>query len=315
MAAPAPRPARVVLVVGGTSGIGLATAQRLSARGDLVVVAARDAGRVARVAADLPGRAGGLVLDLLDPASLDAAIERCVRDHGRLDAVVTTAQVMAYGTLEQVPPDVFATVVDTAVMGTVHLARAALPALRRDGGGHLVVVGSLLGEIAVPSMSAYCTGKWGQLGLVRSLQIETRRERALHVSLVLPGAVDTPIYHQAATYAGSPGSAPPPVVGPDRVARAVERVLDKPRRIVHVGPGNLPTVTGFRLMPGVFDRLAGPLVARVALRGPRTHDSVGNVDGPRPEAEGLRGGWTPTGRLRRDGGRPRWRRRRETPRT
>ena len=69
---------------------------------------------------------------------------------------------------------------------------------------------SLLAEIAVPSMGGYCAAKWGQLGLVRALQAEVRRERGVHVSVVLPGAVDTPIYRQAATYAGRLGSAPPP---------------------------------------------------------------------------------------------------------
>ncbi len=303
------RSGRVVLVVGGTSGIGLATAHRLAARGDTVVVAARAAERVARVAAELGGDASGVVLDLGDEASVQAGVERCVSEHGRLDAVVTTAQVMAYGTLEQVPTDVFATVVDTAVMGTVHLARAALPVFRRQGGGHLVVVSSLLGAIAVPSMGAYCTAKWAQLGLARTLQIEVRRERGVEVSIVLPGAVDTPIYHQAATYAGAPGSAPPPVVAPDRVAAACERVLDRPRRMVHVGPANLLTVAGYRCAPGLYDRIVGPLVDRSALRGPRVADTDGNVRAPRPDVEGLRGGWTTGGRLRRADGRARWRRR------
>lgn len=306
---PTPSGPRVVLVVGGTSGIGLATARQLVGRGDTVVVAARDAARVAAVAADLGGGATGVALDLTDAASVHDAVERCVTEHGRLDAVVTSAQTMAYGTTEQVPTEVFASVVDTAVMGTVHLARAVLPVFRRQGGGHLVVVSSLLAEISVPSMTAYCTAKWGQLGLVRGLQLETRRERGTHVSIVLPGAVDTPIYHQAATYAGSPGSAPPPVVAPDRVAAACVRTLDRPRRMTHVGPANLVTVTGFRFLPAVFDRLVGPLVSQVAIRGPEVADHPGNVVEPQPDAEGLRGGWTPVGRLRDRQGRARWRRR------
>ncbi len=306
---PPPSGPRVVLVVGGTSGIGLAAAGQLVERGDTVVVGARDAGRVATVSADLGGGTTGVALDLTDAASVGAAVEHCVREHGRLDAVVTSAQTMAYGTVEQVPAEIFASVVDTAVIGTVHLAQAVLPVFRRQGGGRLVVVSSLLAEISVPSMTAYCTAKWGQLGLVRGLQLETRRERGIDVSIVLPGAVDTPIYHQAATYAGSPGSAPPPVVAPERVAAACLRALDRPRRMTHVGPVNLLTVTGFRLLPAVYDRLVNPLVDRVAVRGPRVADHAGNVRVPRPEAEGLRGGWTPVGRLRDRAGRARWRRR------
>ena len=112
---PTPSGPRVVLVVGGTSGIGLATARQLVERGDTVVVGARDAGRVAAVAAELGAGVTGVALDLTDAASVSAAVERCVADHGRLDGVVTSAQTMAYGTVEQVPADVFAAVVDTAV--------------------------------------------------------------------------------------------------------------------------------------------------------------------------------------------------------
>ena len=192
--------------------------------------------------------------------------------------------------------------------GTAHLAQAALPRFRAQGAGTLVVVNSLLAEIAVPSMGAYCAAKAGQLALVRSLQLEVRRS-GVHVSLVLPGAVDTPIYHQAATYAGSRGSAPPPVVSPESVAEAIVRCLDHPRRLVHVGPVNRLAVTGYRFAPFVYDRLAPWLVQKVVLRGPAVAAYDGNVFSPTPSGESLRGGWTALGRLRSASSRrARWRR-------
>ncbi|ANH37884.1 Sepiapterin reductase [Nocardioides dokdonensis FR1436] len=291
---------RVVMVVGGTSGIGLATAEQLVQAGDHVVVVARDEQRVRDVAAALAGRAGpasasGVVADVTDEASVRAAVTTCLAEQGRLDAVVLTAQVMAYGTVEEVPADVFGHVIDTGLRGTVHVAQAVLPHFREHGGA-LVVVSSLLAQIAVPSMSSYCTAKWGQLGLVRSLQNELRGVPGVSVSLVLPGAVDTPVYEQSASYAGRAGHAPPPVVGPDRVARACVRAIDHPRRQVHVGPGNRLTLLGFRVLPGVYDRLAPVLVDRVALRGPRVEPHPGNVWRARPEKEAVRGGWSFLGR-------------------
>ncbi|MBS2938375.1 SDR family NAD(P)-dependent oxidoreductase [Nocardioides sp. J2M5] len=287
--------ARAVLVVGGTSGIGLATARRLAAEGARVAVAARAADRVDAVARELVDLgatdAVGLVTDLAEPGSAAGAVDATLARFGRVDVVITSAQVMAYGTVEQVDAEAFDRVTRVAVQGTFELARAALPALRRSGGGSLVVVSSLLAEIAVPSMSTYCTAKWGQLGLVRSLQAETRRERDLHVTLVLPGAIDTPIYEQGGTWAGRRGHAPPPVVAPDAVARACVRALDRPRRMVHVGPANRLAVAGFRLLPGVYDVLAPVLVDRVVLRGPRVPDDPGNVLAPRADREGERGGW------------------------
>ena len=75
-----------------------------------------------------------------------AAVDAAVELFGRLDAVVHAAQVMAYGRIEEVPREVFETVVDTAVHGTADVARVVLPVFRRQGGGHLVVVNSLLGR-------------------------------------------------------------------------------------------------------------------------------------------------------------------------
>ena len=298
------------MVVGASSGIGLAVAQQLSAAGDRVFLVARDAGRLAAVAAELPGGAAHAAADIADEAQVDAAVAACVAAYGRVDAVVTSAQPMAYGTVEQVPPHVLSVMTDVAVTGTSHLYRAALPHFRSQGSGTLVVVNSLLAEIAVPSMGAYCAAKWGQLGLVRSLQIEVRSDPAVSVSLVMPGAIDTPIYHQAATYAGSRGSAPPPVISPQAVAEACVRCLDRPRRIVHVGPVNRLSVIGFRLAPAIYDRLAPLLVRRIVLRGPSAPATDGNVFGATPAGEGLRGGWTLTGRLREPGRRrARWRRR------
>ncbi len=301
----------VVLVIGGSSGIGLAVARLLATdpqRDVRTVLASRDRVALARAARTVPGDPLLVPLDLTDAQSVEQAVQVVLDTHGRLDAVVTTAQVMAYGTVEQVAPEVFDHVVDTAVRGTAHLARAVLPVFRRQGGGTLVVVSSLLARIAVPSLSAYNTAKWGQLGLVRALQMELRDEPDLHVCLVSPGAVDTPIYEQAATYAGSSGSAPPPVVAPERVARAVVSCLDRPRRHVDVGPVNALAVLGFRLLPALYDRLAGPLVRRVVLRGPARRPDSGNVLRPRPHAEGRSGGWTVAGRLRGPDGSPRWRR-------
>lgn len=300
---------RVVMVVGASSGIGLAVAQQLDASGARLALLARDRGALERVAAELSGEALILPTDIADRAAVAEAVAACVRAHGRIDAVISTAQVMAYGRIEEVPEEVFSRIVDVALHGTVNLVHALFPQFREQGHGTLVVVNSLLGSIAVPYMGAYSTAKWGQLGLVRTLQLEVREDPGVDVCLVSPGAVDTPIYAQAATYAGSRGSAPPPVVSPEAVARAAVRCLDRPRRHVQVGPANHVAMLGFRFMPAVYDVLVGPLVRNIVLRGPSAGPDDGNVMNPVPAGESLRGGWTPAGRLRAAGRGARWRRR------
>ena len=216
---------------------------------------------------------------------------------GGLHAVVHTAQTMAYGRIEDVRAEVFDAVVSTAMSGTANLARAVLPRFRARRRGTFVIVNSLLGEIATPRMGAYDSAKWGQLGLARVLQLETRDCRGIAVCIVSPGAIDTPIYDQAANYTGRRVHAPPPVIAPEHVAVRILEVLDRPRRHTEVGPTNLITRWGFRLLPAVYDSLVGPLVSWAVFRG-TADDGPGNVLHPRPEHERQRGRWTVFGRRR-----------------
>jgi short-subunit dehydrogenase len=138
-------------------------------------------------------------------------------------------------------------------------------------------------------MSPYVVAKWGVRSLARELQLENRDRPGVHVTLVTPGGVDTPIYRQAANYSGRAGQAPPPVYSPERVARALVRALDRPPRRLDVGVANPVMALGFALTPWLFDVLVGPLFAVLARGRERVAATPGNVLGPVPEREGLRG--------------------------
>jgi NAD(P)-dependent dehydrogenase (short-subunit alcohol dehydrogenase family) len=213
--------------------------------------------------------------DVNDDAAIAAVVGATVERFGRIDAVVHAAQTMAYGRIEDVPRDVYEAVTDTAVHGTANVARSVLPVFRTQGGGHLAVVNSLLGSITAPLMGSYVTAKWGQLGLIRVLQQETRDEPGISISAIAPGGVDTPIYFQGASWVGSTGRPPPPVYSPQRVARIVMGTLDRPRRMVQAGFLNPLVMAGFRILPGVYDRLVGPLFKQLAL----ANDDVGPTEG------------------------------------
>ena len=103
--------------------------------------------------------------------------------------------------------------------------------------------------------------------------------------------MNTPIYYQGATWAGSTGRPPPPVYSAERVARAVVARLDRPRRLVQAGFANPVVIAGFRLLPAVYDALVGPLFRAFALSGDGAPPSEGNVFGSRPEGNGTAGRW------------------------
>ena len=286
---------QTVLVTGASSGIGRASAVELAGRGARLVLVARGREALEETAEEVRAAGAAEVVvcpaDVLDEEAVGAAVAAAVDGFGRLDAVVHAAQVMAYGTIEEVPRKVFETVVETAVHGTAVVARAVLPVFRKQGEGQLVVVNSLLGQVATPLLGSYIAAKWGQLGLVRVLQQETRDVPGISISILQPGGVDTPIYFQAASWTGSTGRPPPPVYSPERLGRRVVALLDRPRRQVQAGIFNPLITAAFRLVPGVFDVLVGPMIQRLAIANDDVPPTEGNVFTSQQDGNATEGRW------------------------
>ena len=287
---------QTVLITGASSGIGRATARLFAQQGAQLVLLARGREALEETAAEVraQGAAEAVVCpaDVLDEDALRAAVDGAVTRFGRLDVVVHAAQVVAYGKIEEVPKEVYERVVDTALHGTANLARVVLPVFRRQEAGHLVIVSSLLASVATPLMGSYIAAKWGQLGLIRVLQQETRDAPGVHVSAVAPGGVNTPIYSQAGSYIGLKGRPPIPIYSPERVARSIVARLDRPRRLVQSGFANPVVILGFRLFPAVYDALVGPLLRVFALADDhRTPPTEGNVFASQPAGNAEEGRW------------------------
>ncbi|MCZ4500660.1 MAG: hypothetical protein JWQ74_3215 [Marmoricola sp.] len=277
---------RVVLITGASSGIGRATALSLAGRGDAVVLVARRRTELEEAAAECSRRGAAralvLVADVSDDAAWTSAFERAVAELGRIDAVVHAAGVAAYGRFADVPSAVFDQVLKINVSGTANVTRSSLRQFDRQGGGDLVLFGSLVGRTSAPYLSPYVTSKWAVHGLARTLQAE-RQGGPVHVSLVEPGGVATSIYDKAASYLGVQGKPPSPVYGAERVAKAVLDLLDHPRRERAVGFLNPLISAGFRSFPAVYDRIVGPLMTRLALSDRPVVDHDGNLFETQPE--------------------------------
>ncbi len=286
---------RVVLITGASSGIGRASAHRLATTGDRLVLVSRSGETLEQVSQECRARGAADVLvvvaDVGERDQVEHALDTAVRAYGRVDAVIHSAAVLAYGEFVDIPPEVFDRVLQTNVTGSANVARAALRQFDVQGRGSLVVIGSVLGKIATPFMTPYCTSKWALHGLVRTLQIETRRKREIHVSLVSPGGVDTPVYDQAGTYAGRSGHPPPPVSRPETVAAAAVRAIDRPGREIAVGPVNWVMVAGFRVLPGAFDVMVRPLMKTLGMGRSPVEAGPGNVFEPVPALEKVHGRW------------------------
>lgn len=299
-AACCPQGARVSVILGASSGIGRATAQLLAQRGDAVVLMARARPRLEDAVRECvtagADTAEAIQVDVEDSSAVQGAMDMVRRRHGRIDVVVYSAGVAGYGRLEEIPPDVFEGVIRTNVFGSANVARSVLPAMRERNRGTLVLVGSVIGHIAVPRMTPYVVSKWAVTALARQLQLDNRDRRGVHVCLVEPGAVDTPIYVQAATYLGHHGRPPPPVVSPERVARTIVEVIDLPKKRVGVGSANLLMKAGFTLTPKLYDVLVGPLFSVAGVDPDPAPDSSGNVLKPDAGQERWHSSQTSAGR-------------------
>lgn len=285
---------RVVLVTGASSGIGRATALAAAAARDHVVLVAREESTLVDVEKECLTAGAASTLVVLADVGRDDEVARCVgvalAVTGSLDVVIHAAGVVAYGRTEDVPADVFDGVLRTNITGSVNVARHVVPVLRRQEHGTLVLVGSVIGHIAVPGMTPYVLSKWGVRALARQLQLENRDRPGVHVVYVAPGGVDTPVYAQAGNYSGMVGRPPPPVASPEKVARRILRLVDRPRARVQLGIANDVMRFGFSGLPWLFDLLVGPLFSVAAKdRTTSVSPGPGNVLASVPAGNRLHG--------------------------
>lgn len=284
----------VAVVVGASSGIGRATAHRLASRGARLVVAARSAESLNEVVDEcrrFGGEARAVVADVTVDGDADRIAATAVDAFGRIDVWVAAASVYGYGAFERMPAAEGRRIIDTNVHGTIDQVRAALPALRRSH-GVVVIVGSVFSVLASPYVWAYVASKHAVAGFAASIRQELRRGgQPVEVAMVWPATIDTPIYQHAANRTGRRIHPIPPVVDPRRVARAIVRAAERPRRRRIVGIVQGAFVPLHAVAPALADRILAATMRRLGLRDGVVPDTPGTVTTPHPASNAVDGGW------------------------
>jgi NAD(P)-dependent dehydrogenase (short-subunit alcohol dehydrogenase family) len=196
---------KVALITGGSSGIGLATAELLLDEGAAVTIVGRDAARLAAAVEQLEPH-GPVLGSAGDVSKMDDAVRftgECVEEFGGLDYVFCNAGIPGVAPIEGLDEELWDYVLGVNLKGVYTTVRASVPHLKARGGGAIVTTGSEAGITGQPDLAAYCASKGGVINLTRALALELIPAN-IRVNCLAPGITDTPMCQAEAEMAPDP---------------------------------------------------------------------------------------------------------------
>jgi NAD(P)-dependent dehydrogenase (short-subunit alcohol dehydrogenase family) len=186
--------APIVLVTGGTSGIGKATAKTLAAKGATVIICGRRATEGAQVVEEIRAAGGNgqfVLCDVRDETAIQSMIEGIVAEHGRLDWAANCAAVsLETKLLADSDSEVFQTMIDVNLKGLYHSMKHEIRQMQRQGGGSIVNISSVAGIKGSPLFAPYAATKFGVVGMTKSAALEYAAQN-IRINAVAPGGVRT----------------------------------------------------------------------------------------------------------------------------
>ena len=249
---------QVIVISGASSGIGRATARAAGERGAKVVVSARNEEALGHAVAEIEALGGEALAvrgDAAEAGDAETLCARAVERFGRIDTFAATVIVTVYAEVEQLELEELQRVLDVNFLGRVRAYRAALPFLQASR-GTFVDVNSALAYRGIPLQAAYCASKAAGRAFFETARVEQRKHRTgVDISLILPGAINTPQFERARQKLGLQPQPVPPIYEPEIVAEAVLHCAEQPERELPVTWGAQKLLWGQKLSP-----LAGDLV-------------------------------------------------------
>lgn len=223
----------VVVVTGGLSGIGRAVAEAFATIASSLVlwdIAAEPTTPGLEEPAHRGARRHVDVVDVRDGSAVAAAADRVVQRDGRVDVLVISAGITDHSLVSAGDPERWRAVLETNLLGTLHVARALLPAMQsQPGGGHIFLIASVSGRETYVGEPAYIASKWGQVGLGHALRQEAAKH-GVRVTLIEPGLVDSPLTRNNPNVVPLLESTTP--LAPEDVAGAVVYAYSQPPNVL-----------------------------------------------------------------------------------
>lgn len=284
---------RVVVITGGTAGVGRAVARRFACEGNAVAVLARGRDGIVATVTEidtLGGRGLGVTTDVADAAQVEIAAARVEHELGPIDVWVNNAMSTVVGPVESISPAEFQRITDVCYHGFVWGTRAALRYMRPRNRGLIIQVGSALAYRSIPLQAAYCAAKHAIRGFTDSLRSELLHDGVdIDVCMVQLPAVNTPQFGWCMNRMDTALQPVPPIFQPEIIAEAIYAISHHPRREVFLGWPSIKAIIGQKLVPGIADRyLATRGYEGQLTEQPNTHPPV-NLYSPVPGDHGAHG--------------------------
>ncbi|MEJ7931102.1 SDR family oxidoreductase [Ramlibacter sp. AN1015] len=268
-------PGTVVVVTGGSAGVGRAIADACARRGAKVAVLAREPQRLEQTRSALLALGAEQVLaiptDVADEAQVEAACDRIERELGPIDVWVNNAMVTLVAPVSETTPEELRRVTEVTYHGAVWGTMAALRRMRGRNRGSIVQVGSALSYRPIPLQAAYCGAKHAMLGFTDALRSELIQEgSAIHLAMVQLPAVNTPQFEWCRTRMAGHPRPMGTIYQPELIADAVLYAAEGHRRELFVTISSANAIWGDKLIPRLLDRF----LARTAYPGQQMRERV-----------------------------------------
>jgi short-subunit dehydrogenase len=252
---------RVVVVTGGSAGVGRATARAFAMEGARVGVIARDTEGLhaaAREVDTLGGKGLAVAADVADANQVEAAAARIEEELGPIDVWVNNAMTTIFGRFSDVAPEEFKRATEVTYLGTVYGTMSALRRMLTRNSGKIIQVGSALAYRSIPLQAAYCGAKHAIAGFTDSLRTELIHDhRNIHLTMVQLPAMNTPQFSWCRSKMPRQPQPVPPIFQPEVAAERIVWASHHNRREVFVGAPTVLAIEGNKVAPGLADDYLG----------------------------------------------------------
>jgi NAD(P)-dependent dehydrogenase (short-subunit alcohol dehydrogenase family) len=295
---PRPLEQQTVVITGASSGIGRCAAMHLARRGARVVLTARRGEALDDLVREIEAGGGDALAvpgDVRSEHHLHAVVEAAVARYGAIDTWVNNAAIYVQGTVEDITVEEFRQLLEVNLLGYIRGTKCALEQMRRQGGGGIIHVSSILARRGAPYFSAYAASKSGLDGFTEALRAELSGTD-IHVSTLYLPPIDTPIYRHARGKFGTIPRPPVPVYDAATAAGAIARLAERPEPELAVSAFSHL----YLMLPHLPSRLGDWFLHHTAALTRTSIPSSGdNWDQPMGDQPSVGDGWGAPPRLRR----------------